>query len=172
MQRVLKAVEPVRDHIGPMKIVGRDWDQMPWWVESPLRELAYYTDPDYLRELGIELNPPVPSTCVVSTMSQGVFNPVVVRPIFHHLQLVNPRMFETPAANTIPLFGLNREYVREIYGDRATELVLDEHASDRIRDVMDRPEYYADIVRGMRQHLAAHHSYEVRLQQLLDIVRN
>ena len=33
------------------------------------------------------------------------------------LRLVNPRLFETPAANTIPVFGLDPEYVREIYGD-------------------------------------------------------
>jgi hypothetical protein len=170
MQRVLQAVEPVRQQIGRMKIVGRDWDQTPWWVPSPLRELAYYTDADYLKRLDIELAPPVPSTCVVSTMSQGIFNPVVVRPIFYHFQLVNPRMFETPAANTIPLFGLNRDYVREIYGERATELVLDGHASERICDVLERPEYYADIVRSIRTHLAEHHSYAARFRQLLDIV--
>jgi Glycosyl transferases group 1 len=172
MQRVLKAIEPVREHVGRMTIVGRDWDRIPWWVPSPLRERAYYTDPAYLNQMRIELSPPVPARCVISTMSQGIFNPVVVRPIFHHFQLVNPRMFETPAANTIPLFGLNPTYVREIYGERATELVLGEDAADQIRDVLNRPEYYADIVRGIRRHLAEKHSYAARLEQLMQIVRN
>jgi Glycosyl transferases group 1 len=172
MQRVLKAIEPVREHVGQMTIVGRDWDRMPPWVPSPLREQAYYTDPAYLRRLRIELKPPVPARCVISTMSKGVFNPVVVRPIFHHFQLVNPRMFETPAANTIPLFGLNPTYVREIYGDRATALVLGENASDQIRDVLNRPDHYADIVRDIRRHLAEKHSYAARLNQLLQIVQN
>jgi hypothetical protein len=172
MHRILESVEPIRKHVGRMTIVGRDWDRMPPWVPSPLREQAYYTDRDYLDGLGIELRPPVPANCVLSTMSQGVFNPVIVRPIFHHFQLVNPRMFETPAANTIPLFGLNATYVREIYGERATDLVLGSDAPDQIRDVLDRPEYYAEIVRDIRGHLAAKHSYAARLTQLIEMVEH
>jgi hypothetical protein len=116
--------------------------------------------------------PPVPAQCVISTMSRAVFNPVVVRPIFHHFELINPRMFETPAANTIPLFGLNQRYVGEIYGDRAKELVLDEHAADKIADVLSRPDYYAEIVRGIRRHLAETQSYQKRLEELIQIIES
>jgi glycosyltransferase involved in cell wall biosynthesis len=173
MQQVLRAIEPIRDEVGRIGLVGRDWGAMPFWVESPLREAAYYTDPDYLNRLGVEIMPPVPVDQVVDRMSQGVFNPVLVRPVFNHLRLVNPRLFETPAANTIPLFCLDRPYVQEIYGAQAGELVLAADpaaASEQIVDVLRRPDEYADIVRGIRRHLAAHHSYEVRLRELIGIV--
>jgi hypothetical protein len=172
MMRVLRALEQVRSRVGRVCIVGRDWDRVPEWVESPLREQAYYTDPAYLHGLDIDLLPPIPAQHVIATMSRAVFNPVVVRPIFHHFELINPRMFETPAANTIPLFGLNPRYVVEIFGDRARELVLDEHAADKIADVMSRPEYYADIVRGIRRHLAETQSYQKRLQGLIQIIES
>ena len=45
MMRVLKALEQVRARVGRVCIVGRDWDRVPDWVESPLRDQAYFTDP-------------------------------------------------------------------------------------------------------------------------------
>ena len=171
MQRVLRAIEPIRKRVGRIGLAGHDWGAMPEWVPSPLREEAYYTDPKYLGKLDVEIMPPVPVEQVIPSMSQGIFNPVLVRPTFNYLRLVNPRLFETPAANTIPLFGLDHEYVREIYGERAIELVLGDYASDQIMDVLSRPEYYAEIVRAIRQHLAGKHSYTIRLQELIEIVK-
>lgn len=125
---------------------------MPWWVDSPLREAAYYTDPSYLRRLEVEIMPPVPVRQVITSMSRGVFNPVLVRPIFNHLRIVNPRLFETPAANTIPLFGLPPEYVQEIYGEQALELVLGDNASEKIADLLRRPRA---LCRDRERHPAA-----------------
>jgi len=83
---------------------------------------------------------------------------------------VTCRTFETPAASTIPLFGLDAGYVRELYGQPAAELLLPaESPSDKILDIVERPEYYAEIVTGIRSRLAAQHSYSVRLQQLVEI---
>lgn len=169
LKRVLDAVEPVRDSVGPMTIAGHGWQEMPWWVEQPLRDDAYFTDPDYLRGLGIELRPPVPIDQVVPTMSLGVVNPVLVRPTFNHFRVVNPRLFETVAANTIPLFNLDAEYVAETFGLDAVELVLREDASDQIVEILERPEHYAEVVHEMRRHLARHHSFAVRVQELVDI---
>ena len=89
-----------------------------------------------------------------------------------HLGLVTCRTFETPAASTIPLFAQDVEYVKAIYGDRATALVLreGEGASAQILDVLRRPLEYAEIVRDIRRHLAENHSYAVRLQELVRIV--
>jgi spore maturation protein CgeB len=86
--------------------------------------------------------------------------------------LVTCRTFETPAANTIPLFAQDVDFVKSIYGDRARQLVLrnGEAASEQILDVLSRPEDYAEIVRDVREHLAAKHSYAVRLQELVRIV--
>jgi len=168
--RVLEAIEPIRERLGRVALVGDDWAASPWWVEEPLREAAYHTDPAYLAKLDVEILPPVPIEAVIPTMSRASFNPVLVRPLFNHLRLVNPRMFETPAASTIPLFDLDEEHVREIYGDIAAELVLGEDATDRIRDVLDRPEYYATIAGRVRAHLAGAHSYTARMEQLVELV--
>jgi hypothetical protein len=170
LRRVLQAIEPIRKQIGRIGLVGHDWGAIPYWVASPLREDAYYTDPGYLTQLGVEIMPAVPVEQVISTMGQGVFNPVLVRPTFNHLRLLNPRLFETPAASTIPLFGLDKAYVQEVYGERAGDLVLGEDASEQIVDVLRRPEHYAQIVQQIRRHLAENHTYDVRLQELIDIV--
>jgi hypothetical protein len=169
LKRVLAAVEPIRTTIGGMMIAGEGWQEMPSWLDQPLRADAYFTDYDYLRGLGIELRPPVPFEEVVSTMSLGVLNPVLVRPIFNHLRIVTPRLFETVAADTISLFNLDAEYVAEIYGPDAVELVLGENGSEQIVDILRRPSYYAEVVREMRRHLAERHSFAGRVQELVDI---
>ncbi|NJO35742.1 MAG: glycosyltransferase family 1 protein [Rhodospirillales bacterium] len=104
-------------------------------------------------------------------MSKAVFNPVMYRPLFECLEMVTCRTFETPAAATIPLFLLDPQYVREIYGTRAMELVLgDESPHEKILDVLGRPEHYAEIVREIRQDFSHRHSPEQRLQALLQII--
>jgi Glycosyl transferases group 1 len=172
LHRVLRAIEPIRENLGRAALVGQDWAVMPWWVSSPLREQAYFTDPDYLKRLAIELREPITVDRVIPTMGTATFNPVLIRPLFDHLGLVTCRTFETPAANTIPLFALDAGHVRAIYGDQADRLVLQdgEAASEQILDVLRHPEEYAQIVRGIRRHLAEKHSYAVRLQELVRIV--
>ncbi len=172
MQRVLQAIEPIRQKVGRIGVVGHDWAAIPPWVPSPLREQAYFTDPDYLRRLDVEIMPAVPVDQVISTMSQGVFNPVLVRPTFNRLRMLNPRLFETPAANTIPLFNLDREFVCELYGDIAGSLVLDGQPTELIQDVLQCPEHYAPIVLEMRRHLAEKHSFTVRARELVEIARS
>ena len=56
---------------------------------------------------------------VIDWMGRGIFSPVIYRPLFDHLRLVTCRTFETPAANTIPLFCQDQAYIREIYGEVA-----------------------------------------------------
>ena len=141
-------------------------------MDQPFRDEAYQTDPEYLRALDVEVGPAVPVEQVVPAMSRGRFTPVIVRPTFNHFQIVNPRMFETPAADTVPLFALDRQYVADIYGEAASELVLDGDATGLIVDVLERPGYYLEIVRALRSRLAERHSYRVRLQELVDVARN
>jgi hypothetical protein len=115
--------------------------------------------------------PPIPYPQVPATMSKAVFNPVMYRPLFECLEMVTCRTFETPAAATIPLFLLDPGYVREIYGNRAAELLLgDEKPYDRILDVLDRPEHYAEIVREIRQDFGRRHSPEERMRELIEII--
>ena len=173
MHQVLKVVEPIRDQVGRIGMVGHGWASPPPWANATIIEDAYYSDPDYLRRLNIEVMPPILFDQVIESMGKGIFHPVVYRPLFNRLQLVTCRTFETFAASTIPLFGLDELYVHEIYGERALELVLgDERPHEKILDVLSRPEHYTEIVIEIRRHLAKRHSYAARLQELINIVES
>ncbi len=172
MKRVLRAIQPVRAEVGRIGIIGHGWGALPHWAASMQIEDYYYTEPAYLQELKAELIPPVASEEVIGWMSKAFFNPVIYRPLFSHLQLVTCRTFETPGANTIPLFAIDPAYVQEIYGDGAQELVLpEEHADEKILDLVRRPRDYADIVMKIRQRFAEKHSYTARVQELIEIVK-
>jgi hypothetical protein len=172
MSRVLQAMEPVRDKVGRVALVGEGWDNPPEWTQWLEVRDDYYVDRDYLKRLNIEVMPPIPYSQVPATMSKAVFNPVMYRPLFECLEMVTCRTFETPAAATIPLFLLEPGYVREVYGDRALELVLDdERPHERILDVLNRPEHYVGIVREIRADFGGRHTPEKRLEELIGIIR-
>src|SRR5205823_6877058 len=124
MQRVLRAIEPVRGEVGPLGIIGHGWDAMPSWAGPMNMEDAYQTDGDYMRRLGVQVMPPIPSDQVIDWMSRATFNPVIYRPLFSELGFVTCRTFETVGAGTIPLFALEPQYVRDIYGEGAAGLIL------------------------------------------------
>jgi hypothetical protein len=171
MRRVLEVVERVRAAVGPIGIVGHGWDGQAPWANSSIAEDAYYSDAEYLRRLGVELFPPIRFDRVIDSMGSGIFTPVVYRPLFEHLQLVTCRTFETPAANTIPLFSLDPDFVEETYGAQARPLSL---ARDRpeelVLDVLRRSEQYEEIIEQIRRELREKHSYAARLRELAEIV--
>jgi hypothetical protein len=173
MERVLRAIEPVREQVGRLAVVGHGWDALPPWAAAMRMEDAFYTDQAYLRKLGVEIFPPIRFEQVIPWMSKALFNPVLRRPIFQRLQLVTPRLFETVSASTIPLFSMDAEHVRQIYGEEATELILPaEHPERRILDCVRRPERYVRILKGIRRHLADQHSHARRLRELIEIVES
>jgi hypothetical protein len=171
MHRVLKAVEPVRGRVGRVGLVGHGWGTPPPWAGEMGIEETYYTDAEYLKRLRVELLPAVPFTQVIDRMNRARVNPVLLRPTFEQMRLVNPRMFETVAAGTVPLFGFDREHVREIYGEPGLELWLpDEGAPEKVLDMLMRPDRYRAVVTEVRRHLAEKHSHAVRLRELIEIV--
>jgi hypothetical protein len=173
LQRVLEALEPIRDHVGRISVIGNGWDRPAPWTSSKLIPDAYHTDPEYLGKLGVEVMPPVNFDQVIDSMGKGILSPVLLRPLFDHLRLVTCRNFETPAANTIPLFAQDAAYVSALYGQAAAELLLpQERPQERILDVLSRPDHYGVIVREIRRHLAQEHSYAARLRELIDIVES
>lgn len=173
MRRILDAVEPNLSEVGRLAVVGHGWDAMPPWAASMGIEDYYYTDQNCLQRLGVEFVPPVPYEEVIPWMGRATFNPVIYRPLFEHLGFVTCRTFETPAANTIPLFALEDAYVREVFGEAGSELRLPiEEAHEKVLDLIRRPRYYADVVMDVRRHMAQKHSYTARLQELVDIVRH
>ena len=173
MERVLRAAEPIRDQVGRIGVVGHGWDALPPWAAPMKMEDAYYTDTEYLRKLQVEALPPIPFQQVIQWMSKAKFNPILSRPTFVRMRIVTPRFFETPAADTFPLFNLDDAYANEIYGKAALELVLPEmNPHEKIADMLDRPEHYAGIVHRIRGRLAAEHSQQQRLKELIRIIEN
>jgi Glycosyl transferases group 1 len=173
MHRVLRAIEPIREQVGRIGLVGHGWNSPAPWTHPSLREDAYYTDPEYLAKLGVEVMSPIHFHQVIESMGNGIFTPVIYRPVFDHLRMVTCRTFETPAASTIPLFCQDAGYIEEIYGEEAVELVLpEEQPQEKILDLLRTPERYAAIVAAMRQRLAEKHSYASRLRELIRIVES
>jgi hypothetical protein len=173
MSRVLQAIEPVRHQLGRIALVGHGWDAPPWWAEKLQLEDAYSSDTSRLKDLKVEALPAVRFEGVIDWMSRARFNPVLLRPSFQHLRFVTPRLFETFAADTIPLLLLDKAHAQEIYGEEALELVLPEaDAHEKILDIVRRPAHYAGVVRAVRQHLVAKHSHTERLRQLLEIIES
>lgn len=171
MVKVLRAIERVRDKVGRVGLVGEGWGETIDWMEHGEAKTKHYVDREYLKKNRFEGLPAVPFDQVASTIEKGVFNPVVYRPVFEQLGFVTCRTFETPASGTIPLFLLNRDYVVEIFGERATELMLtgqDDH--EKILDVLERPEHYADIVMDIRKDFRDRHSPEARLRELIGYI--
>jgi glycosyltransferase involved in cell wall biosynthesis len=172
MERVLSSLEPVRERLGRVGLVGHGWDSPPEWATRMHIEGAYYTDKRRLERLGVELLPAVPFAQVIRTMGKALINPVLLRPTFGRMRLVTPRLFETPASGTIPLFALDETHVRDIYGSDALALRLpDVDPQETIARFVERPQEYADIVMGVRQHLADKHSYAARLKELIEIIK-
>ncbi len=173
MRRVLQAIESIREEVGRIGLVGAGWDALPPWAVPMKMEEAYYSDLAYLRWLNVEVKSAIPFEQVIEWMSKAIFNPVISRPTFNAMRLVTPRFFETPAANTIPLFGVDKEHVKEIYGDWGSELALpDDNPQEKILDLVRRPQYYAPIAQRIRRHLTEKHSHAARLKELIEIVRS
>ncbi|MGY1641520.1 glycosyltransferase [Geodermatophilus sp. SYSU D00703] len=171
VRRVLAALEPIREEVGRIALIGHGWNTPAPWANHSINPDAYEFDADYLERLGVEVLPPVPFDEVVPQMGRGVFSPVVYRPLFDHLRLVTCRTFETVAAGTIPLFAQDATFVEEVYGPAAVELALPaEGAEDKVCDVLRRPAHYVDAVMEIRHRLAKDHSYHTRLAELLAIV--
>jgi hypothetical protein len=173
LQRVLKAVEPVRNLVGRIGLIGHGWKCAKPWGDPRFGQEAYRTDPEYLQSLHVETMSPVHFDCVIKRMSRGVCTPVIYRPLFDHLQLVTCRTFETPAASTIPLFCQPEKFVQEIYGDGALELVLpEENPHEKVLDIVLRPDCYTRVATAIRRRLAERHSYHARFKQLIKIVNS
>ena len=104
--------------------------------------------PAICKRLDVEIMPPVPVEQVIATMSRAVFNPVLVRPIFHHLRLVNPRTVRDAGGEHHPAVRAGCR----VRAARSTASGPESSSStstrpEQIADVLRRPEHYADIVR-------------------------
>jgi hypothetical protein len=169
MRLFLESTEPLNGELPPICLAGSDWEKRPEWAIQ-LGIHGSDVDPDLLERLGVETSGAVPFDQVVAFLGQGRFAPVIHRPLFSHLGLVTNRTFETFCADALPLLMLPQEQAEAIYGPAAQVLVPGADLAAHIQDANRRPQVYWDAVLEVRAHLAEHHSYRQRLQELTDIL--
>jgi hypothetical protein len=161
----LKAHAPLRKTVGWAGLIGWDWKERPEWaVQQGL--VGVDTDSAWLLENEVTVKDGVRFDKVLGYLSQSKFAPVFHRPLFRDLGLVTGRTFETFHADTIPVLMLPQPLVAQIYGPAALALVPGDDIAAFLTDALARPAFYWDAVIKTRAHLAKHHSYARRLEEL------
>lgn len=157
--RAFRQVDP-RSRV---EVCGRYWD-------GELRrghEAATTADSELLDRLGVVVRPPVPFGTVVSSMSQAVVSPVLVRPVLSALGLVTPRVFETMSARTIPLFMRGDAAIANVTGRDGLLCLGDDAADDMARILGDVAAHQA-IADDLRTDMYETYCYEAVFERLLE----
>ncbi len=162
---LIEALRPIRQRLRRIAIVGQYWsgNTMPNFPD------ATYSDPEFFRRHAVEVHPPAPYGDVETTMSRGLINPILIRPVLNGLHLATPRMFETFVADTVPAIQKElSDNALTLYGEDAQALCLsDDPASDILR-ILDDYAHFQRLSHDIRERLMAEHSYHVRLAELLE----
>jgi hypothetical protein len=165
VRRFLKGYAPVRDRVGRACLIGWDWSERPGWaVDCGI--MGIDTDPAFLKSLDVDVYNGIPFHAVPAALGKGRFAPVFHRPLFRHLGFVTNRTFETFYADALPVLMLPPDFVTAIYGKAALALVPKGEVAEHLADALDRPEPYWDAVFETRAHLARHHSFQRRFEEL------
>ncbi len=161
----LEEYAEVRAEAGPACLAGWDWNWRPdWAVQKAI--MGVDTDAAFLAANKVEIRDGVRFDEIVGQIGQAKFAPVIHRPLFKELGFVTNRSFETFYADTIPLLIMPEDFVEKIYGTAAQKLVPSKGVAALVRDALKNPEPYWDAVFKTRAHLAAHHSYARRIDEL------
>lgn len=164
---LLPAIERIRSRLGRICFLGLWWEGTPKWAASLGLEEAFAADPEHFRRLDIEVHPPVPYTEVVAAMGRARVNIMTQRPLFRRLGIVTSKYFELLCADTVPLAMLDPSQAESIYGPAGRELALSGCLDHKLLDALYQPAKYEEVVAVVRSHLAAHHSYRKRVEQLV-----
>jgi len=171
MRHFLEGYAAVRERVGPVCLTGWDWSARPDWAVK-LGIMGIDTDPALLARLDVVARDGVRFDEVVGLLSQAKFAPVIHRPLFRHLGIVTNRTFETFYADSLPILLLPRDFVAALYGDAALALVPDDDIGAHLDNALSHPEPYWEAVLHTRSHLARHHSYARRFQELEAFTRD
>ena len=171
-RKLLPAFEKIRDQVGEIGFVGLWWDSPP--AEGPDAGLdqAFQSDPEAFRRLRIKTIPPVMYNEVIRTMSSARINIFTQRPVLHHLKHLTLKYFEIFYADTIPLLMLDEDHAAAVYGPSGPELTLSNRVAEKLLDALARPDHYRGVVHEVRRHLARHHSYDLRVEELIAAMRD
>jgi hypothetical protein len=169
---LLPAFEQIRGEVGEIGFIGLWWDQPPAEGAEAGPAAAFQSDPEAFRRLRIRTSNAVMYTDVVGTMSTARVNIFTQRPVLHHLKHLTLKYFEIFYADTIPLLMLDEDLAVSVYGPAARELILPGRVGEKLLDALRRPDHYKGIVEDVRRHLAAHYSYDRRVEELVAAMRD
>ncbi len=165
VRKFLQDFGPLRSEIGKARLVGWDWWVRPdWAVQKGIAGVD--ADWEFLERQHVEVGDGVRFDEVVPVLGQAKFAPVFHRPLFQHLGFVTNRSFETFYADTLPVLMLAPDFVEQVYGAAALKLMPKDGVGAHLRDALKNPEPYWDAVLKTREHLARHHSYARRFEEL------
>lgn len=162
---LLEALAPRRARLNRIALFGK------WWNGKPLQGLEPFTfsDPALLRRYRVEVHPSVSFGSVERAMSYARLNPVLVRPTLNLLKFATPRMFETFAADTVPVLPPYFTHAATLYGPSIYPLRLPDQPSDTILSILEDYERFRQLASDIASDLERRHSYERRLEELLDL---
>jgi hypothetical protein len=155
----------VRDRVARMAVFGQ------WWTGDPAPgcEPQTYSHPTFLADSGVDTFPPAPFDDVELTMGRGRLSPIFIRPVLRAMELATPRMFETFAADTVPILPPYFGYARALFGEAVQPLLMPDDPADAIVAILENYACHAAAAREVAARLAQEHSYEVRLVQLVEL---
>jgi hypothetical protein len=165
---ILPALEKIRADLGRISFVGSWWDAPPAGAKYMNLEQAFGVDSERFARLKIEIEQAVPYTDVIRKMSTGRVNIMTQRPVLRHLKILTSKYFEIFTANTVPMVTLDADHAEQVYGPAGRELALHGQVAEKLRDAVQHPKKYEEIVNEVRSHLVKYHSYEVRVRQLIE----
>ena len=169
MRSLLQKIEPIKQSIGPICLVGWAWDYRPDWA-AELGVQGIDTDSVMLQQIGVEIKGNISFDQAIPFISQARFCPVIHRPLFNQLGLVTNRTFETFCSDTVPLLMIPDHMAKSIYGPGASLLTVGEDVAGHIEDALRRPEEYWDAILKTRAYLADRHSFQKRFEELSAIL--
>ena len=169
---VLPNILACKDKINTTCFIGHWWDKPPSWAKECDFEGPFKMDVKKFKELKIKTKSAVEYSKVIKTMSQGNLNIMTQRPLLRHFKHVTSKYFEIFLADTIPLVVLDKEHSQEIYGSDGKNIIINEKTNrNKIREVLQESNRYKNIINNIRYHLSKNHSYDMRLGELIYILK-
>jgi len=162
---VMSAARQAFGASGRLRVCGTYWDG------RTMRgfESATSVDTECLRRLDVEVRPPVPFGTVISFMGDALLTPVLVRPVLGALQFLTPRMLETLAAETLPVYREEDRYLRELYLDDDGDFSLEKGSEEFFARVSRDRRRLSKTAREIHARLSQRLSYPVLVRELRDI---
>jgi len=162
MKSLIMGLKNYRSVVKNIAIIGKWWDK----ETASGFESVTKSNSQFLEKNNIKLFKSAPYGQVELSMSRGLLNPILIRPILNSLKLITPRMFETFVANTVPLIPSYFTHATKLYGSEISKFIISKNSGNDIEKIIKNYKKYNLIAAKIREELFSKHSYEVRIKEL------